>query len=56
MRKYNVERFGEPTWQRLVEAVGDPTGGVNPGLAREIAGRHKTGGWSIELFIVTVNT
>ena len=42
-RNYNVKRFGEPTWRRLVEAVGDPAGGANMSLARDIAGRHKAG-------------
>ena len=41
MRNYNVERFGEPTWQQLVEAVGHPAGGANMALARNIARRHK---------------
>ena len=40
-RNYNVERFGEPTWKRLVEAVGDPAGGADKALARNIARRHK---------------
>ena len=43
-RNYNVEKFGEPTWRRLVEAVSDPAGGANMALAREIARRHKAGG------------
>ena len=43
-RNYNVKRFGEPTWQRLVEAVGHPAGGANVALAREIARNHKTEG------------
>ena len=41
MRNYNVKRFGEPTWQQLVKAVGHPLGGANMALAREIANRHK---------------
>ena len=41
MRNYNVERFGEPTWRQLVEAVGHPAGGANMTLARNIARRHK---------------
>ena len=41
---YNFERFGEPTWQRLVKAVSDPAGGANIKLARKIANRHKAGG------------
>ena len=44
MRNYNVERFGEPTWQRLVEAVGHPAGGANMALARDIARRHRAVG------------
>ena len=31
-RNYNVEKYGEPTWQRLVEVVVHPAGGANPGL------------------------
>ena len=40
-RNYNVEKFGEPTWRWLVEAVGDPAGGANTVLARKIATKHK---------------
>ena len=43
-RNYNVERFGEPTWQWLVKAVGDPAGGANLALARDIAWKHKAQG------------
>ena len=43
-RNYNVKRFGEPTWQRLVEVVGHPAGGANTAVARDIARRHKAGG------------
>ena len=55
-RKYNVKRFGEPTWQWLVEAVGDPAGGANMTLARDIARRHKTGGTSSGVQSCIVNT
>ena len=41
---YNVMRFGEPTWQWLVEAVGHPAGGANMALARDIARKHKAKG------------
>ena len=44
IRNYNVERFGEPTWQRLVEAVGHPAGGANMALARDIARRYRAVG------------
>ena len=43
---YNVKRFGEPTWQALVKAVGDPAGGAHMALARDMATRHKAGGMS----------
>ena len=43
-RKYNVKRFGGPTWQALVKAVAHPTGGANMALARDIARKHKAGG------------
>ena len=55
-RNYNVEKYGEPTWQRLVEAVGHPAGGANMPLAKEIAMRHKARGLSSGSFIVSVNT
>ena len=35
-----VERFGKPTWRRLVEAVEDDVGAKNPALALTIAGDH----------------
>ena len=40
-KNYNVRRFGEPSWQRLVEVVGDPAGGANPALASQIAEKHR---------------
>ena len=43
-RNYNVGKFGEPTWQKLVKAVNSTAGGANTVLARDIAGRHKAGG------------
>ena len=55
-RNYNVKRFGEPTWQRLVEAVGHPAGGANMAVARDIARRHEAGGVSGGLCMVTVYT
>ena len=35
-----VERFGKPTWRRLVEAVEDRVGGNNPALVQTIAREH----------------
>ena len=48
-RNYNVEKFGEPTWRWLVKAVGDPAGGANMALARDIARKHKAGGMRVYL-------
>ena len=45
-RNYNVKKFGEPTWRKLVEVVGHPAGGANMALARDIARKHKTGSMS----------
>ena len=39
-QRYKVERFGHPTWKRLVEAVDNPIGANNPALALEIAAKH----------------
>lgn len=38
---YNVRKFGEPTWRRLVQAVQDPNGGDNPSLAEAISKEHR---------------
>ena len=35
-----VERFGKPTWRRLVEAVENRVGGNNRALALKIAAEH----------------
>ena len=37
---FQVERFGKPTWRRLVEAVEDHVGGNNRALAQKIAREH----------------
>jgi len=39
-RNYNVGKFGEPTWRKLVEVVGSPVGGNNLKLAMKIAKEH----------------
>ena len=46
-RNYNMEKFGEPTWQQLVRAVADPAGGANKGVAKDMATKHKAGGISM---------
>ena len=39
-RNYNVERFGEPTWQTVVKVVAHPAAGDNCALALRIAKQH----------------
>ena len=46
-KNYNWEKFGEPTWQRLVKAVDHPAGGANTALASKIASRHKAKGGTV---------
>lgn len=35
-----VERFGKPTWRKLVKAVEEHAGGNNRALAEKIASNH----------------
>ena len=42
-QRYNVEKFGPPTWRMLVEAVDKETGGNDHGLAKKIASNHLAG-------------
>ena len=42
-QKYNVERFGPPTWRMLVEAVDRKSGGNNHDLSKKIASNHPAG-------------
>ena len=41
-RNYNVDRFGPPTWRKLVEIVADPAAGNDTALADKIARKHLT--------------
>ena len=40
-RNYNYERFGEPTWRRVVEVVDSQAAGADRKLARTIAQYHR---------------
>ena len=40
---YGIDKYGAPTWQRLVEAVDDEAGGNNHALAKKIASNHPAG-------------
>ena len=42
-QKYNTQKFGQPTWRLLAEAVYKETGGNNPELAKRIASKHPAG-------------
>ena len=43
-QSYNVEKFGRPSWDRLVEAVAHEAGGADRHKADEIARIHSTSG------------
>ena len=38
--RYNIEKYGPPTWRKLVEAVDSPAGGNNHALAKKITKGH----------------
>ena len=42
-QKYNVEKFGPPTWRMLVRAVDMESGGNDHELAKQIASEHPAG-------------
>ena len=42
--RYNTQKYGPPTWRKLVEAVDSPAGGNNHALAKKIAKDHLGGG------------
>ena len=39
-QKYNVQKFGLPSWRMLVQAVDNPAGGNNHALAKKIAAKY----------------
>ena len=39
-KAYNVQRFGQPSWQLVVRAVRDPAGGDNQALADTMAAKY----------------
>lgn len=41
--RYKVEKYGPPTWRKLVEAVDSQTGGNNHALAKDIASKYPPG-------------
>ena len=43
-QRYDVAKYGPPTWRMLVRAVDSPVGGNNPALALTIGGNHAISG------------
>ena len=41
--RYDVKRFGPPTWKRLIEAINSRVGGNNLALAKKITLSHQRG-------------
>ena len=39
-RSYEIKKYGQPSWQYLVRAVGDPSGGNDRALAETIGNKH----------------
>ena len=42
-KKYDVQKYGPPTWRMLAEAVDRKRGGNNHELAKKIASKHPSG-------------
>ena len=40
-RNYNVDKFGEPSWRRVVEVIANPAAGDNTVHAKSIADAHQ---------------
>ena len=40
-QRYDVKRFGPPSWRMLCQAISKRVGGNNPALARKIADYHQ---------------
>lgn len=49
-----MQKYGVPSWKKLVEAVRDPAGGQDPRLAKAIASEHpgilRVGRYLINIF------
>ena len=50
-QRYNVKKYGPPTWRMMVKVVNDPAFGNNPVLAKDIADKHQSNG---EIFTALV--
>ena len=54
-KNYNSSRFGEPTWQWVVEVVAHPAGGNDSALAAAIGERHSRPAGKIECIVWILN-
>ena len=51
-QRYDVEKYGHPTWRRIVAAIDNEAGGNNHALAKRIANNHPgTRFWSSYVLI-----
>ena len=48
-KAYNITRFGDPSWNLLLEAVAHSAGGNDPALAEQIADRLKHRGKDVKI-------
>ena len=46
-KNYNVDRFGEPTWQTVVKVVAQPAAGNNCALALRLAEKHSGNAYTL---------
>ncbi len=47
-QRYNITKYGPPTWRMLVRAVDSPAGGNNRALAMTISHKHTTDGEEVK--------
>ncbi len=50
-RNYNVGRFGEPSWVKVVGVMASPAGGNNYAQAKSIASEHQRESFSLDKLI-----
>ena len=50
---YDTQEQGQPTWQMLIAAVANHSGGNNPALAKQIAEKHQGEDLSSYMYLCT---
>ena len=53
-QRYNVAKYGSPTWRMLVKAVDSPAGGNNHALALTISHKHAVIGKGLTISIICI--